>query len=157
MISPELLRRYPFFGKLNDTELKSIAMITEEAELAEGITLFEEGQAATTLYFLVEGNIDLYYIAEEKYHPQVRKEFFVGEINPGEVFAISTLIEPYIYTSTAKVDKPSKVLKIQAEELRSLLTGNCTLGYKTMCQIAHAAIDRLGSARVLLAGCAKKD
>jgi CRP/FNR family transcriptional regulator, cyclic AMP receptor protein len=156
MISPELLRRYPFFGTLNDAELKAIAMITEEAEFEQGITLFEEGQTADMLYFLVDGNIDLYYVVEEQFHPETRKEFIVGEINPGEVFAISTLIEPYMYTSTARVDKHSKLLKIQAEALRALLEKDCQLGYKVMRQIARAAIDRLGAARVLLAGCIEK-
>ncbi len=30
MISPELLRRYPFFGSLTDDQLKAIAMIAKE-------------------------------------------------------------------------------------------------------------------------------
>ena len=156
MISPEFLRRYPFFGTLNDAELKAIAMITEETEVAQGLTLFSEGQTADTLYFLIDGNIDLYYVVEEQFHPETRKEFIVGEINPGEVFAISTLIEPHVYTSTAKVDKPGKVLKIQATALRELLKKDCTLGYKMMCQVAHAAIERLGAARVMLAGSIQK-
>jgi CRP-like cAMP-binding protein len=156
MISPELLRRYPFFGTLNDTELKEIAMITDEAEFKHGTTLFNEGQPAEMLYFLLDGSIDLFYIAEEQYHPETRKEFNVGEINPGEVFAISSVIEPYVYTSTARVDKDCRVLKIRSEALRGLLGKDCPLGYKLMRQIAHAAIQRLGAARVLLAGCNEK-
>jgi CRP/FNR family transcriptional regulator, cyclic AMP receptor protein len=156
MISPELLRRYPFFGTLNDAELKEIAMITDEGAIEQGVTLFKEGQTADTLYFLLEGSVDLYYIVEEQFHPETRKEFIIGEINPGEVFAISTLIEPYAYTSTARVDKPGRVLKIQAGKLRDLLEKDCSLGYKLMRQIAQAAINRLGTARVLLAGCITK-
>ena len=156
MISPELLRRYTFFGTLDDTQLKTISMISEEAIIEKNTTLFEEGQEADTLYFLIEGSVSLYYIAEEKYHPQGRKEFMIGEINPGEVFAISVLIEPYAYTSTAKVDRTSRVLKIQAPALRDLLAKDCQLGYKLMRQIARAAMERLGAARVLLAGCGQK-
>lgn len=151
MISPELLRRYPFFGPLNDAELKEIAMITDEAAIEQGTLLFTEGQPATTLYFLVDGSIDLVYSVQEQYRPETRKDFLVGEINPGEVFAISTLIEPYVYTSSARADKRSRVLKIDAHTLRDLLTKDCPLGYKLMRQIAHAAIERLASARVLLA------
>jgi len=156
MISPELLRRYPFFGTLNDSELKSIAMITEEKEFEQGTELFKEGQTADTLYFLVEGNIDLLYVVEEQFHPETRKEFVVGEINPGEVFAISTLIEPFVYTSTARADKPSRVLQIASKPMRELLDKDCLLGYKVMEQMAKSAMIRLGVARVLLAGCIKK-
>jgi len=156
MISPELLRRYPFFGTLSDAELKLIAMITNEAGFPQGAILFQEGQPADMLYFLVEGSVALYYIVEEPYHPDTRKEFMVGEINPGEVFAISSLIDPFLYTSTARMDKPSRVLQIHSGDLRNLLATNCTLGYKVMCQIAQAAINRLGVARILLAGNIKK-
>ncbi|MFZ6031461.1 MAG: Crp/Fnr family transcriptional regulator [Chloroflexota bacterium] len=151
MISPELLRRYPFFGTLNDSELKELAMITEEAAIEQETVLFTEGQVADTLYFLVEGSIDLVYSVQEQYRPETRKDFLVGEINPGEVFAISTLIEPYVYTSTARAGKRSRVLKIDAQTLRDLLAKDCTLGYKVMRQIARAAIERLASARVMLA------
>ena len=153
MISTELLRHYTFFGTLDDSQLKEIAAISQDERFEKGTTLFEEGQPAETLYFLVEGSISLYFIIEEKYHPRGRKEFMVGEINPGEVFAISGLIEPYVYTSTARVDRASRVVMIQAKALRRMLDDNCDIGYKVMCQIAHAAIERLNSARVLLAGC----
>ena len=105
---------------------------------------------------MIEGSISLYYIAEEKYHPQGHKEFLVGEINPGEIFAISVLIEPYAYTSTARVDRDSRVLKIQAAALREQLDAHHDLGYKLMRQLARAAMERLGAARVLLAGCIEK-
>jgi CRP-like cAMP-binding protein len=156
MISPELLRRYTFFGTLDDAQLKAVAMISDETIVETGKTLFEEGDAADTLYFLIEGSISLYYVAEEKYHPESRKEFLVGEINPGEVFAISVLIEPYKYTSTARVDRTSRVLKIQSAALRRLLENECDLGFKIMCEVARAAMERLSAARVILAGCNDK-
>jgi hypothetical protein len=36
MILVELLRRYPFFGKLGHEQLKTLAMIGEEVELKDG-------------------------------------------------------------------------------------------------------------------------
>ena len=44
MISPEMLRRYPFFADMDDTSLKAIAMITEEIPLKAGEILFHSGQ-----------------------------------------------------------------------------------------------------------------
>jgi hypothetical protein len=35
MISPEILRRYPFFSSVKDDSLKKIAMISEEEEASE--------------------------------------------------------------------------------------------------------------------------
>jgi CRP-like cAMP-binding protein len=151
MISPELLRRYPFFSAFNATDLGNIAMITEEINVAEGSTLFEEKQAATGLFFLIEGGIDLNYKSEEEFRPKTKKEFPVGEVNPGEVFGISAVIDPYIYNASAKANTASKVLKIDSPGLLELMKGNPVMGYAFMHQIAKATLERLSYTRVQLA------
>ena len=45
MISPEILRRYPFFGFMTDAELKAVAMIAEEVSYKEGETLLGKREA----------------------------------------------------------------------------------------------------------------
>jgi CRP-like cAMP-binding protein len=151
MISPELLRRYPFFGNLNDTQLKAVAMVAEEVSFEKGITLFEECQEADSLYLLLEGDVDLYYRSEDKLNPQTRKDFIVGDINPGEIFAISALIEPYQYSATAKTAQKCHAIKIDAAELRKLFEQDYEMGYHMMVKITQAAMERLAYARVQLA------
>lgn len=106
MISPELLRRYPFFGFLNDSQLKSIAMIAEEETHPAGADIFCAGAPASTFYLLMRGSIDLYFDVQEEFRPDKKKEYLMGEINPEEPFGISTLIEPYQYTATARPPCP---------------------------------------------------
>jgi len=43
MVSPELIRRYPFFGGLTESQLAGIAMIAEEVSFPKGAVIFEEG------------------------------------------------------------------------------------------------------------------
>ena len=45
MISPEQLRRYPFFGGLMAEELASIAMIAEEVSYPDGAAIFRDGSS----------------------------------------------------------------------------------------------------------------
>jgi CRP-like cAMP-binding protein len=153
MISPELLRRYPSFGLFNETQLKAIAMIAEEDSAPAGTVLFEERQPATHLYLLLEGGVDLSYRSEEEYHPKTRKEFAVGEINPGELFSISALIEPYVLNATARLSQDSKFVKIEAASLRELMEQDCSMGYLAMKQITKALMERLIYTRVQLAAC----
>jgi CRP-like cAMP-binding protein len=150
MISPEILRRYPFFGPLNDAQLKAIAMIAEEVTFEKGETLFNERKTAEALFLLMEGSIDLYYTIEEE-HPELRKEFPVGEINPGEPFGISALIEPYVLTSTARASAPTHVIMISASSLRALCEVDKDLAFVFMRQVAKAALERLNATRVQLA------
>ena len=151
MISPETLRRYPFFGNLSDEQIKAIAMIAEDKSFGKGAVICEEGKHADAFYLLLAGGVSLYYISEDEYHPETRKEFLVGEINPGEVFAISALIEPYIYTTTVCADKDSRVVKFDSEDLHNLIQQDPKLNCVLMQKIAIALMERLTFVRVQLA------
>ena len=52
MISIEVLRRYPFFGRLGFEQLKALAMLAEEFSLKDGQVVIEEGKPADALFFL---------------------------------------------------------------------------------------------------------
>lgn len=147
MVSPELLRRYPFFCYLDEAQQTAIALIGEEATYAPGETIFEEGQPADTLYLLLEGCVDLYYTASG----DSKDQMLVTEINPGEPFSISALIEPHLLTATAKAPTLSRVLQIQGKGLRALCEVDPKMGYTLMRQAAKAAMDRLHFTRVQLA------
>ena len=151
MISPELLRQYPFFRSLDDDQLRQVAMLAEEEIYEDGEVIFHEGEAATALYFLLEGYIDLYYTIAEMKHTTLDKGIPVGEINPGEPFWISALIEPYLLTATARTNGLSRVLKIDAVKLRSLLVKDRRMAYLLTHQAAKSAIERLHATRVQLA------
>ena len=151
MISPELLRRYPFFGPFGDEQLKEIAMLADEVTVDAGEQLFEECETADTLYLLLEGSIDLYYKSEEEYHPKDSKEFSVGEINPGEIFAISAVINPYVLNATARVSRKAHLVKFNAKALRELFEKDPRMGYIAMHQVTKAIMERLAYTRVQLA------
>jgi CRP-like cAMP-binding protein len=151
MVSPELLRRYTFFGPLKDDQFSAIALITDEIKVASGSTIFEEGQEANNFYLLMDGSVDLTYKSEEEYHPKTKRVFSVGEVNPGEVFGISALLDPYRFNASAHASKDSRVLIIDAAGLRSLMNANTALGFTLMQQVAKATMERLTYTRVQLA------
>lgn len=151
MVSPELLRRFPFFSAFNEAELVLIAMIADQEEVEQGTVLFLENQPAARLYLLLEGSVELFVVAADKDQAGPVKEFSVGEINPGEIFAISSMIEPYVLNAGARTSQNSKIVEINAEALRAMFENDCLLGYKTMHQITKALMERLTFTRVQLA------
>ena len=150
MISPELLKRYPFFGSLDEPQLKRIASICDEVKLEAGQVIFEECDTAETLYLLEEGSVELFYRFLKAAEPP--KQFYVGDINPGEVFGISSLIEPYALNATAKAAHPGKAIKVKAEALRQLMEKDPVLGYRLMIQTTRTTMERLAALRVQFAG-----
>jgi CRP/FNR family transcriptional regulator, cyclic AMP receptor protein len=151
MVSPELLRRYPFFAFMSHEQLRQVAMITEEISAAAGETLFSEGGPVRALYLLLSGNVDLHHIVEVGRNPPVRKDFPVGSINPGEPLAISAVIEPYELSATAVVTMPSRLLKIDAQALRALADQDVSLCLALQKMAAKATMERLHATRIQLA------
>ena len=150
MISPEVLRRYPLFASLTDEQLKKLAMITEQESIEAGVTVFAEGQEATTFYFLEEGSVDLFYHVGNP-ETGISKEVLVYEVNPGEPFSISALIEPHILTATARTPKPCVVLKMAAVDIRNMCQEDPSLSCICLRRVAEATLHRLNATRTLLA------
>lgn len=151
MISPETLRRFPFFGLFTDPQLKQLAMITNQLSVEEGIILFYQNEKADALYFLIDGNIDLFQTVQEDARPEKKKEYLVGEINPGELFGVSTVIEPNVFSAGAKASLSSKILVINGIELRSLMDADALLAKKVLHQTAKQLLQRLNLNRTQLA------
>ncbi len=114
MISPEILRRYPFFSRFNATQLKRLAMLAEEEYVPEGTTLFERGQPARAMYLLLEGNVELYDEAQDQFDPSIKLSFYVGSVETGEVLGMSAVIPPYRLTATAKASTPCRMIRFDA-------------------------------------------
>lgn len=151
MVSPELLRRFPFFSPFSDKQLRELAMIAAEGKAESGEELFHECDPATNLYLLLEGEIDLFYTSEEEYHPTNSKEFLVGEINAGEIFSISTVIPPFVLSASGRAVKPSKFVVFEGESLRKLMETDPLFGYLLMLQVTKTTMERLAYTRIQLA------
>jgi CRP/FNR family transcriptional regulator, cyclic AMP receptor protein len=153
MVSNELLKQFPFFAGLTEKQLKALSMIAEEKTYARDIVIFEECAEAEKLYLLIEGAIDLSYRSIDETHSYIvpPKEFYAGSINPGEVFGISAMIEPYANNATAKASEYSRLILIDAVQLRNLLEHDSQLAYNLTRQIVKVLMDRLIALRVQFA------
>jgi len=148
MISPELLRRYPFFTSLNDEQLRAIAMISEEKTYPKESLLIKENTPANKLVLLLEGDVDLIFSGGGE---GAVTNALVGSIAPGEVYGVSSLIEPYMFISSARATVPVKVVEINGAALRALLEVDSKLGHALMRNVAVAVLERLKYTQVELA------
>lgn len=151
MISPEVLRRYPFFSFMSSDELRDVAMITDEVNYSTGDILFNLDEKADVCFMLMEGAVDLHYVVVDEHEPDLRKEFVVGTINPGEVLGISAVVEPYQFTATAIAINDSRLLRTDATALRGLCEQNANLNLGLQTMVAKATLERLHATRVQLA------
>jgi CRP-like cAMP-binding protein len=148
MVSPELLRRYPFFSMLTDEQIKAIAMIAQEQTYAKGAIIVKENMPANKLMLLLEGDVDLIYSGGGE---GAICNALVGSIAPGEILGVSSLIEPYTYICSARNTMPVKVIEIDGTAVRALMQVDTHLGYALMCNVAAAVLERLKYTQVELA------
>lgn len=150
MVSPELLRRFRFFSFMDDKELKAVFTIAYVLHLKPGDILVESGAPADALYFLLEGHLPYYMVVTSEHLPDYRQEYFIGYINPEEIFGISALLDPFMYTATIRVEEPCSVIKIDAHALRALCEVDVHLSVGLMKAVALSAMERLQMTRVQL-------
>jgi CRP/FNR family transcriptional regulator, cyclic AMP receptor protein len=148
MISPELLRRYPFFTSLNEDQLKAIAMIAQEKTYLKDTLLIKENTPANKLVLLLEGDVDLIYSGGGE---GAVVNALVGSIAPGEVYGVSSLIEPFTFISSARATVPVKVVEVDGVALRALMDVDAKLAFALMRNIAQAVLERLKYTQVELA------
>jgi CRP-like cAMP-binding protein len=148
MVSPELLRRYPFFASLDGHQLEAIASITQEKCYPKGAFLVKENATATVLSLLLDGDIDLIFSGGGE---GAISNALVGSIAPGEVYGVSALIEPYCYTATAKATMEVKVIEMDGVALRDMMEKDLKMGYTMMRNVAIAVLERLKYTQVELA------
>lgn len=145
MISPEQLRRYPYFANIREEALKEVAMISDEAAAETGQMIFGEDDSADVLYILVDGEVDLKYTLGDG------QQRVVDTIVAGELLVWSALVEPYRCQTTGVARKPCKLISINGTKLRALCEQNSDLGYRMLISITQCLATRLEGARVQLA------
>lgn len=148
MVSPELLRRYPFFASLDDAQLQALAMLGEEKHYAQGAIIIQEETPARKLMLLLEGDVDLIYSGGGE---GAVVNALVGSVAAGEILGVSSLIPPYRYICSARNNVPVRVVEFDAQPLREMMEKDARLGYALMANTAAAVLERLKYTQVELA------
>jgi CRP-like cAMP-binding protein len=145
MISPEILRRYPYFATIRDESLKDIAMMAEEVTVPAGQRMYNESDPANHLFIIIRGEVDIQYLLGNGEYRTV------DTLVDGDLLVWSALIEPYRTTGFGTATKASQLVKISATKLRELCEHDAQVGYRLLIQIAKLLAHRLEGARVQLA------
>lgn len=145
MISPEVLRRYPYFAAVSEESLKQVAMIADEKCVAANTRMFNEGDPAKALNIITKGEVNIQYLLNTGEHRTV------DTLVEGDILGWSALVQPYKYTAICMTTKETQLVSIDAAKLRQLCEDEPLLGYRLMTQIAKLLAHRLEGARVQLA------
>lgn len=142
MVSPEWLKKTELFVNLNDSQLNILLSRSSVESFPEGKTIFRQGEEAIHLYVLIQGAVDLTVKAEEKI------DFMTSKIDKeGAVFGTPSLMEPFRYNVTAICLKLTKVLMIEANDLKKKMEEDPKMGMEIMKKLASIYFNRLNDLR----------
>lgn len=145
MVSPELLRRFTCLSGASEQILKQVAMLSEEKNAQAGDVLFREGEDATHLHIVVEGEVEIQYVLGDGSYQTV------DTLIAGDLMLWSSLVEPHTTHSMGVARTNVKLVAIDAPKLREMMQAEPELGYLVMRALASAIANRLHGARLQIA------
>ena len=144
MISPEVLRRFPFYAGLTDEELKSIAIISEEEKYESNTFICREREPARKLYLLLQGSVDVMVNTDQE---GLQRET-VSTLTVGDVVSWSAVVEPHVLTASLFAATPVTMIAMDGAGLRALFELDCHMGYIVLQKTARVISDRLKDTRI---------
>lgn len=112
--SIDVLRRMPIFGGLSDSALRLILGTAKSRPLSTGDYLFQEGDAAESVFVLESGEVQIEKILNAQ---SIR----LGRLGAGDCIGEMALIDFQSRSASVRATQPCEVLEIPARSLRDLL------------------------------------
>ena len=147
MVSGEVLKEFRLFEGLDDGALKEVAELCHERRYDEGAICFVQGRKATELHLCRSGRVDIIVRLQVPWGIEVT----VHTVNGGEILGWSALVEPYIYTASAKCAERTTDICINASDLMNFLKRKPHIGYQVMTDLSAVVSSRLIETRLKLA------
>jgi CRP/FNR family transcriptional regulator, cyclic AMP receptor protein len=139
----ETLSDHDFFRGLSEGDLAKLADVATEIEFAGGKVVFKENGTADAAYAIVSGAIALELDVSAR-------DLIVQTLYDGEMLGWGWLYPPYRWSFSAIAIEPVRMIRFEAQQLRTLLDEDCGLGYEVMKRFAGVMTSRLSATRLQL-------
>lgn len=157
MTEKNLLTQFKFFSNVTPESLQMISQKAEVLEMEAGDVVFHFNEPAEHLYGLLEGEVDLSLVFTDRvlktdieYEEVIQasivdeeKWIVVDTVYPGHVFGWASLVGPGRRTVTAQCTEASRVICMQASDLKTMFEKDHSLGYTIMTKLCHIISNRL--------------
>ncbi len=140
----ETLKEMDFARELKPEHLERLAAMATEVDVAANTTLFQEGELSDKVYFIVDGQV-----AIEIFIPS-RGRVTILTLGKRQMLGWSPLFENKPNTASGRAMVPTKVLALEAQQLRNVCKEDHELGCAIGWRVAEAIAGRLKATRLQL-------
>lgn len=157
MEGKDLLKGFPIFSNFPQEQLSEITQWSKTSDYSLNEIIFRDGETAAFFYCVVDGEVELSLVFRDKilktdiqyeesiqtHIENIQKEIIVDSIEPGETFGWSAMVEPRLFTTTARCSKTSNIISLPIDRLKAVFDKNPHLGYVFMERLAEIISQRL--------------
>ncbi|MBN1668327.1 MAG: Crp/Fnr family transcriptional regulator [Anaerolineales bacterium] len=153
MISPEILRRYPFFAGLDYDQIVGIAQVATEENVENGAYFFHDGEQVDKFYLLVDGAVSIVIevpdretgssVAGQLTGNLKMKDIVVSTVGKGSVFGWPGLIPPHEAHMGAKAVTDARVFVFDCNALLEKFEADPRFAYMLTLKAAQVMRERL--------------
>ncbi len=134
------LHQFKIFAELDVGDLDAIARIAYVREFASGEELTSEGAPAEQLYLFLKGKAAVTMRGSDG------GQVSLFDLGPGELLGWGAVMEPHLYTASARTIEPSELIVINGNDLRELCEANTRIGYQVAKGVGEVISKRFGQA-----------
>jgi CRP-like cAMP-binding protein len=139
VILPDTLKDFSFFADFSEAAVKSMATVASEISFQPGDYIVREGDAAHTLYLLLDGWVDILVNLDT----QGKQRELVTTLTRGDMFGWSALVAPNRYTTSVVCASPVKAVGLKGTDLITLFEADQRLGCAFMTKVCQVIASRL--------------
>lgn len=158
MVSPELLRRYPFFAGLTHDQLVALAMTADEQNFKADHRFFSEGDELDYFYLVTQGAVGIVFEVPAKGVKQSvagqltgkleTDDVVVSHVRPGEPFGWTAIVREGGATAGAVALEDSKVVLFDMERMLEKFEEDPALGCAMLQSVLRSVRQRLHDLRL---------
>jgi len=131
----------PFMKSLGPEPWNLLAPFLEPVHMSAGTTVFEQGDEATHLYFLLRGRVTIFF------KPHDGSQIVVARLRGGAVFGWSSVVGGRTYTSSAVCMAKIEALRIRGADLQQVCREHPHAGSLILEKLAESVSPRWKNAR----------
>ena len=147
MIPTQELKSFALFKGLTDKQLDKISGLCNQHTLEKGSLVFAQGKPAMELHLCKTGRVEITVQLREPWGIEIP----VHTSGPGEVFGWSALVEPRLYTASAKCVEKTEDIYLKGSDLQEVFQKEPVIGYIVMTNLSTVISSRLTETRQKLA------
>ncbi len=133
----ELLTRFALIEDFSEDQVNVLRPIIEDVRFETDQMIFEQGDSADYLYFVLDGRVSI------RFKPEDGPELTVSEVDQGGVFGWSSALGSKSYTSSAICTECGIFIRLDGENLKNICQEYPETGILILNRLAGVIAQRL--------------